>query len=98
MEGAYSRQRNIGDYASQAKLHQAPGRTASIIMGEYLRGMNPRKLPHFFHIASEAPKAAERQCEKIVIFYLSHSKMKVYTPLERAICGLRDSAAPLGLV
>ena len=37
---AYSRPKNIGDYVTQAKLHQAPGRFASPIMGEYelLRG------------------------------------------------------------
>ena len=32
---AYSKPKNIGDYVTQAKLHQAPGETASIIMGEY---------------------------------------------------------------
>jgi hypothetical protein len=32
---AYSRPKNIGDYITKAQLHQAPGRTASIIMGEY---------------------------------------------------------------
>ena len=30
---AYSRPKNIGDYITQAKLHQAAGKTASIIMG-----------------------------------------------------------------
>jgi hypothetical protein len=38
---AYSRPKNIGDYVSIAKLHQAPGRTASTIMGEYKFGLNP---------------------------------------------------------
>ena len=30
---AYSRPRNIGEYVTQAKYHQAPGREASVIMG-----------------------------------------------------------------
>ena len=38
---AYSRPKNIGDYVTTAKLHQAPGQTASIIMGEYKNGLNP---------------------------------------------------------
>ena len=38
---AYSRPKNIGDYVTQAKLHQTPGNTASTIMGEYELGLNP---------------------------------------------------------
>jgi hypothetical protein len=38
---AYSRQRNIGDYVTQAKLHQAPGKSASTIMGEFRQGLEP---------------------------------------------------------
>jgi hypothetical protein len=38
---AYSRPRNIGEYVTQAKLHQAPGETSSIIMGEYKQGLAP---------------------------------------------------------
>jgi hypothetical protein len=38
---AYSRPPNIGDYVTQARLHQAPGKTASTIMGEYRQGLNP---------------------------------------------------------
>ena len=38
---AYSRPNNIGDYVTQAKLHQAPGNTVSTIMGEYELGLNP---------------------------------------------------------
>ena len=38
---AYSRPPNIGDYVTQAKLHQAPGKTASTIMGEYRQGLAP---------------------------------------------------------
>jgi hypothetical protein len=38
---AYSRPKNIGDYVTKAKLHQAPGVTASIIMGEYKQGLDP---------------------------------------------------------
>ena len=38
---AYSRQRNVGDYVTQAKLHEAPGRTASSIMGEFEAGLDP---------------------------------------------------------
>jgi len=37
---AYSRQKNIRDYVSQAALHQADGRTSSTIMGEYLQDLN----------------------------------------------------------
>jgi hypothetical protein len=32
---AYSQPKNIGDYITKAKLHQAPGQTSSIIMGEF---------------------------------------------------------------
>ena len=38
---AYSRPKNLGDYVTSAKLHQAPGHTASSIMGEYKNGLNP---------------------------------------------------------
>ena len=38
---AYSRPKNIGDHVTQAKLHEAAGNTASIIMGEYNLGSNP---------------------------------------------------------
>ena len=38
---AYSRPKNIGDFITQAKLHQAPGQTASILMGEYKQGLYP---------------------------------------------------------
>ena len=38
---AYSRPKNIGDYVTQAKLHQAPDNTASTIMEEYELGLNP---------------------------------------------------------
>ena len=30
---AYSRAKNTGDFVTKAKLHQAPGKTASIILG-----------------------------------------------------------------
>ena len=30
---AYSRPKNIGDYATRAKLNQAPGKEASVLMG-----------------------------------------------------------------
>ena len=38
---AYSRTQNIGEYVIQAKLHEAPGRTSSTIMGEYCKGLAP---------------------------------------------------------
>jgi len=38
---AFSRPRNLGDWVTQAKLHQAPGKPASIIMGEYKQGLAP---------------------------------------------------------
>ena len=38
---AYSRPKNIGDFVSQARLHQAPGKNASTILGEYKEGLNP---------------------------------------------------------
>ena len=38
---AYSRPPNIGDYVTKAKLHQAPGRTASTILGECKDGLDP---------------------------------------------------------
>lgn len=38
---AYSRPKNIRDYVSQAKLHQAEERSASTIMGEYIRDSSP---------------------------------------------------------
>lgn len=38
---AYSRLPNIGEYVTQAKLHEAPGETSDIIMGEYRDGLDP---------------------------------------------------------
>ena len=38
---AYSRPRNIGEFITQAKLHQAPGKLASDFMGEYKQGLDP---------------------------------------------------------
>ena len=38
---AYSRPFNIGDRVTKAKLHQAPGRTSDIILGEYKAGLHP---------------------------------------------------------
>lgn len=38
---AYSRPKNIGDFITKAKLHQAPGRPSSTIMGEYKAGLAP---------------------------------------------------------
>jgi hypothetical protein len=38
---AYSRPKNIGDYITKAKLHQASGQTSSIIMGEFKNGLAP---------------------------------------------------------
>ena len=38
---AYSRPRNIGEYVTQAKLHEAPERPSSTIMGEYCQGLTP---------------------------------------------------------
>jgi hypothetical protein len=38
---AYSRPKNIGDLITKAKLHQAPGQTSSIILGEYRDGLAP---------------------------------------------------------
>ena len=45
----YSRPKNIVDYVTQAKLHQAPGRFASTIMGDLEQGLYPLSLPLFFH-------------------------------------------------
>ena len=44
---AYSRPRNVSNYVTQAKLHQAHGRLASTIMGEYEQGLAPWSLPQF---------------------------------------------------
>jgi len=38
---AFSRPKNIGDFVTQAKLYEAPGKSASTIMGEYKSGLNP---------------------------------------------------------
>jgi hypothetical protein len=38
---AYSRLPNIGEYVTQAKLHEAPGESSDIIMGEYRDGLDP---------------------------------------------------------
>ena len=35
----YSRPKNLGDYITQAKLHQADGKSASTIMGEFKQGL-----------------------------------------------------------
>ena len=45
---AYSRSKNVGDYVTQAKIHQAPGRFASTIMGDLEQGLYPLSLPLFF--------------------------------------------------
>ena len=38
---AYSRPPNLGEFVTKAKLHQAPDRTASRILGELEAGLNP---------------------------------------------------------
>ena len=38
---AYSRLKNIGEYVTQAKLHEPPGQSSDIIMGEYKAGLDP---------------------------------------------------------
>ena len=38
---AYSRLRNIGEYITQAKLHEPADVTSETIMGEYLDGLDP---------------------------------------------------------
>eukprot|EP00956_Cyclotella_meneghiniana_P035164 scaffold112213_cov44-Cyclotella_meneghiniana.AAC.5 len=38
---AYSRPKNIGNYVTEAKLHQAPGYTSCIIMGRHRDGLDP---------------------------------------------------------
>ena len=38
---AYSWPKNLGDLFTKTKLHQAPGQTSSIIMGEYKDGLAP---------------------------------------------------------
>ena len=42
---AYSMPLNIGDYVTQAKLHQAPGKNASKIFGEFKSGLDPWWTP-----------------------------------------------------
>ena len=38
---AYSRPKNIGDYVTKAKLHQAPDQSSSTIMGRHRNGLDP---------------------------------------------------------
>jgi hypothetical protein len=38
---AFSRPKNIGDFVTRAKLHQAPDKSASTILGEFRQGLNP---------------------------------------------------------
>ena len=38
---AYSRPKNLGDLLTKAKHHQAPGKSTSIILGEFRDGLNP---------------------------------------------------------
>jgi hypothetical protein len=38
---AFSRTKNIGDFVTRAKLHEAPSKLVSKIMGEYKMGLNP---------------------------------------------------------
>ena len=38
---AYSRPRNIGEYVTQAKFYEAPGKHTSFFMGEYKQGLAP---------------------------------------------------------
>jgi hypothetical protein len=42
---AYSRSKNIGEYVTKAKLHQAPGQTTSLVMGELRETLNPSSTP-----------------------------------------------------
>ena len=42
---AYSRSTNIGESVTKAKLHQAPGRTASVLMGELREARTPSLTP-----------------------------------------------------
>lgn len=37
----FSRPKNIGDFVTRAKLHQAPGKSISTILGEFKDGLNP---------------------------------------------------------
>ena len=38
---ALSRLKNIWEYNTQAKLHEPPGKSSDIIMGEYKTGLDP---------------------------------------------------------
>ena len=38
---AFSRPKNIGDFLTKAKLYQAPGQSASTILGEFKKGLDP---------------------------------------------------------
>ena len=38
---AYSRPPNIGDYVTQAKWHEAPEKSSTDLMGEYLQRLDP---------------------------------------------------------
>ena len=38
---AYSRPKNIGDFITRSRLHQAPGQLASNLLGEYENGLSP---------------------------------------------------------
>ena len=45
----YSRPKNIGDYVTQARLHEGPHHPASKYLGEYKQGLNPWTFsPNFF--------------------------------------------------
>ena len=56
MTVAYSRPLNIGDYVTRAKLHQAPGETASTIFGEFKLRIGS---------AINSPKNGNKNCYKI---------------------------------
>ena len=38
---AFSRPKNIGDFVTRAKVHEAPGKSASTMLGEFVQGSNP---------------------------------------------------------
>ena len=65
----YSRPHRIEDFVTQAKLHQPPGRTVSIIIVEHEQGLSPWSLPQFLYIASTTFRVCS-QCLKKVAFFL----------------------------
>ena len=67
----YSRPKNIGDLATQTRLHQHPERPSSYFMGEYQRGLDPSK--DFSNFFCKIPRSRLRLCLRLLPWILKET-------------------------